>query len=221
MQAKRRVRVHSSSPSSSHLHGGGEGAQRGRRTENPRPATSSGSQSASFAWAGVVGADIIYTVQTAIRYRESVELSTILYDQSNGGNSTQEIYKNRHSAQANPSQTAARNNSISTRPKGPQTTSQPTQSNTTNHTMSFRSNPLSACPTRALALQQYLLLHSEHESLRLSLATYPIDTLSSYPASTYPSTPYSVATAAAYDADARKLHDVNQQIKSALTELLN
>ncbi|KFY77824.1 hypothetical protein V499_02887 [Pseudogymnoascus sp. VKM F-103] len=87
--------------------------------------------------------------------------------------------------------------------------------------MSFRSNPLSACPTRALALQQYLLLHSEHESLRLSLATYPIDTLSSYPASTYPSTPYSVATAAAYDADARKLHDVNQQIKSALTELLN
>ncbi|ELR04572.1 hypothetical protein VC83_03114 [Pseudogymnoascus destructans] len=87
--------------------------------------------------------------------------------------------------------------------------------------MSFRSNPLSASPTRALTLQQYLLLHSEHESLRLSLAAYPIDTLSSYPATTYPSTPYSVATAAAYDADARKLHDVNQQIKSALTELLN
>lgn len=55
MQAKRRVRVHSS-PSSSHLHGGGEGAQRRRRIANPRPATSSGSQSASFAWAGVVGA---------------------------------------------------------------------------------------------------------------------------------------------------------------------
>ncbi|OBT64343.1 hypothetical protein VE03_05816 [Pseudogymnoascus sp. 23342-1-I1] len=87
--------------------------------------------------------------------------------------------------------------------------------------MSVRSNPLSACPHRALALQQYLILHSEHESLRLSLATYPIDTLTSYPATTYPPTPYSLATAAAYDADARKLHDVNQQIKSALTELLN
>lgn len=87
--------------------------------------------------------------------------------------------------------------------------------------MSFRSNPLSASPTRALALQQYLLLHSQHESLRLSLASYPIDTLSSYPATTYPPTPYSLATAAAYDSDARKLHDVNQQIKTALTELLN
>ncbi|KFZ19713.1 hypothetical protein V502_03493, partial [Pseudogymnoascus sp. VKM F-4520 (FW-2644)] len=87
--------------------------------------------------------------------------------------------------------------------------------------MSFRHNPLSASPTRALALQQYLLLHSEHESLRLSLASYPIDTLTSYPASTYPSTPYSLAAAAAYDSDNRKLHDVNQQIKTALTELLN
>ena len=86
--------------------------------------------------------------------------------------------------------------------------------------MSFRHNPLSASPTRALALQQYLL-HSEHESLRLSLASYPIDTLTSYPATTYPSTPYSLAAAAAYDSDARKLHDVNQQIKMALTELLN
>jgi hypothetical protein len=87
--------------------------------------------------------------------------------------------------------------------------------------MSFRSNPLAASPTRALALQQYLLLHAQHESLRLSLSTYPIDTLLSYPASTYPPTPYSVAAAAAYDSDSRKLQEVNQQIKTALTELLN
>lgn len=88
--------------------------------------------------------------------------------------------------------------------------------------MSFRGNPLDSSPARALNLQKYLLLHSEHEALLTNLTSLP--THNRRPS--YPTTPYPPADAAA-DADEhwwlteRKLHDVNQQIKTALTDLLN
>lgn len=88
--------------------------------------------------------------------------------------------------------------------------------------MSSRSSPLDNNPTRALNLQKYLLLHSEHEAIRANLTSLLERCRPNWDSSTF-QTPTPAETVASTELwnEERKLHDVNQQIKTALTDLLN